>query len=86
MSSTGIIREMDEIGRIVLPMSMRRKLNIRGNDAFEVFVDDDRVILRKYSPGCIFCSGDDGLTEFRGKRVCNSCLAAIAINHRSCRR
>ena len=55
MKSTGIVRKVDELGRIVLPIEMRRTLGIGEKDSLEIFIDGETVVLKKYSPACIFC-------------------------------
>lgn len=74
MKSTGIVRTVDSVGRFVIPMELRRTLNIvDAKDALEVFVDDDKIILRKYSPSCIFCKGIENIVEHYGQKVCKDC-------------
>lgn len=74
MKSTGIVRPLDSVGRIVLPMEIRKQLNILSNkDSLEIFTDGDKIILKKYAPNCIFCGGEDGITDFKGKNVCRKC-------------
>ncbi len=77
MKSTGIVRNVDELGRIVIPKEMRRKMDIANNDPVEIFVDGDKIILEKYQPTCIFCGSGAGVSDFRGKKVCAECVAAI---------
>ncbi len=79
MKSTGIVRKVDELGRIVLPIEIRKSMDIdnRG-DAVEIFIDDDRIILKKYQPACIFCGDADEVTPFGGKLLCRACIARIA--------
>ncbi len=77
MKSTGIVRKVDELGRIVLPMEIRRVLDINIKDSIEIFTDDDSIVLRKYHPACIFCGDADEVVFFEGKRVCHICLAKI---------
>jgi len=77
MKSTGIVRKVDELGRIVLPIELRRTLDIAERDALEIFVSDDTIHLRKYQPTCVFCDGSRGITTFRGKNVCSTCVAAL---------
>lgn len=78
MKSTGIVRPLDSVGRIVLPMEIRKQLNILSNkDSLEIFTDGDKIILKKYAPNCIFCGGEDGITDFKGKNVCRKCLKEI---------
>ncbi|HBP64863.1 MAG TPA: AbrB family transcriptional regulator, partial [Desulfosporosinus sp.] len=55
MKSTGIVRKVDELGRIVLPMELRRTLGIAEKDAMEIYVDQEKIILKKYEPACVFC-------------------------------
>lgn len=75
MKSTGIVRTIDSVGRFVIPMELRRKMNlINAEDALEVFVDDDKIVLRKYSPSCIFCKSLDDIIEYNGQKLCNECI------------
>lgn len=74
MKSTGIVRKVDELGRIVLPVELRRTLNIAEKDALEIYVDDDRIILKKYEPTCIFCGNSKEVISFKGKNICPACL------------
>lgn len=77
MKSTGIVRKVDELGRIVLPIEMRRTLDITERDKLEIYVDGDSVILRKYQPACIFCGKDRNVIEFGGKNICADCLTKL---------
>ena len=77
MKSTGITRQVDNLGRFVLPIEIRRALDIQEGDALEIFTDDDRVILKKYQPACIFCNDADEVVLFGGKRVCRQCLTKL---------
>ena len=74
MKSTGIVRKMDELGRIVLPKEMRKVMDINAKDAIEIFTDDNRIILQKYQPACSFCANADDIVLFAGKRICRECL------------
>lgn len=56
MKATGIVRKVDELGRVVLPIELRRNLDIKEKDALEIYVDEDKIILKKYEPACIFCN------------------------------
>lgn len=78
MKSTGIVRKLDELGRIVLPIELRRSLELGEKDSVEIYVDGDSIILRKYAPNCAFCGATKNLIEYRGKRVCQSCAGAVA--------
>lgn len=77
MKSTGIVRKVDELGRIVIPKELRRTLNIEEGDPLEIFVDGEEVILRKYEPGCVFCGNVKYVVEFKGKKVCTNCIKDI---------
>ena len=77
MKSTGMFRCMDKTGRIVLPMEIRTRLSIKEGDPLEIMMEDDRIILQKYQPSCVFCKGSDNIVYFQGKRVCAACLAQI---------
>ena len=77
MKSTGIVRKVDELGRIVLPIEMRRTLDIAEKDALEIYVDGDNIILRKYQPTCIFCDNAKGVIRFKGKNVCPDCISKL---------
>ena len=77
MKSTGIVRKIDELGRVVIPMEMRRSMGIEDGDAFEIYVDDERIVLSKYVPFCAFCNSSDGLIEYHGKRICKACRLDI---------
>lgn len=77
MKSTGIVRKVDELGRVVIPIELRRTLDIEEKDALEIYVDNDRIILRKYEPACVFCSNADEVTNFKGKNVCKDCLTSM---------
>ena len=77
MKSTGIVRPIDELGRLVVPKELRRTLGIENGDSVEIFTEDDRIILRKYRPGCVFCDNASDLHPFNGKPVCNSCLRKL---------
>lgn len=74
MKSTGIVRKIDELGRIVLPMELRRTLDIDARDSLEIFVDGGKIILKKYEPQCVFCSRAEDINIFKGKNICNECL------------
>lgn len=77
MKSTGIVRNVDDLGRIVIPKEMRRKMNIATSDPLEIFVEGDRIILTKYKDACLICGGDGELTEFKGKKICPACIAEL---------
>lgn len=78
MKSTGIVRKVDELGRVVIPIELRRTLNIAEKDALEIYVDGDRIILRKYEPACVFCGNAESVANFKGKNVCHSCISEMS--------
>ena len=77
VKSTGILRSVDELGRIVLPKSMRQNLEISERDQLEIYTEGDRIILRKYQPSCVFCETSENIVFFNGKRVCSACLEEL---------
>ena len=76
MKSTGIVRKVDELGRIVLPIELRRTLGIEEKDRIEIFVDGESIILRKYQPACIFCDNAKDIINYKGKNICPDCIRA----------
>ena len=74
MKSTGIVRKVDELGRIVLRIELRRTMDIAEKDAIEIYVDGASIILRKYEPTCIFCGDAKNVINYRGKNICPNCL------------
>ncbi|MGB9812952.1 MAG: AbrB/MazE/SpoVT family DNA-binding domain-containing protein [Thermovenabulum sp.] len=77
MKSTGVVRKVDELGRVVIPIELRRVLNISEKDPLEIYVDGDKIILKKYEPGCIFCGSADDVVNFKGKNVCKKCISEM---------
>lgn len=77
MRSTGIVRKVDELGRIVLPIEMRRTLDIGEKDTLEVLVEGDSIILRKFQDSCVFCDSVRELVMYKGHYVCPDCIAAL---------
>jgi len=77
MKSTGIVRKVDELGRVVLPIELRRTLNIMEKDALEIYVDGESVILKKYEPACIFCGNAKDVVHYKGKNVCDTCISEM---------
>ncbi len=74
MKSTGVVRKLDELGRIVIPIELRRTMDIAIKDTLEIFVDGDQIILKKYHPACIFCNDARDVILYKGKLVCKACL------------
>lgn len=77
MKSTGIVRKVDELGRIVLPIELRRTLGIEEKDRIEIFVDGESIIMRKYQPACIFCDNAKDIINYKGKNICPDCIRAM---------
>ena len=77
MKATGIVRKIDELGRVVLPIELRRTMNLEVRDPVEIFLDGDSIVLRKYENACLFCGGSHNLTTFRGKQICGECLRQL---------
>jgi len=78
MKSTGVVRKVDELGRIVIPIELRRTMGIEEKDALEIYVDNEKIILKKYEPACIFCGNAEEVQNYKGKNICRSCLTDIA--------
>jgi transcriptional pleiotropic regulator of transition state genes len=77
MKSTGIVRKVDELGRIVLPMELRRTLDIGEKDALEIFTEGASIILKKYEPACIFCSDAKDVINYKGRNICLNCMKEL---------
>lgn len=74
LKATGIVRKVDELGRVVIPKELRRTLEIGEHDPVEIFVNGQDIILRKYTPGCNICGSVDGeLITFKGRLICGDC-------------
>ena len=78
MKSTGIVRKVDELGRIVLPIELRRTYDLAVKDAIEIYTEDDKIILKKFQRSCIFCGNTEDLVEYKTKSVCTACAAALS--------
>ena len=78
MKNTGIVRKLDELGRITLPIELRRNLGVGERDPLEIFVEDDKIILQKYEPSDIFDGGKTDLYEYCGKRVSKDTIVELA--------
>ena len=74
MKATGIARPVDPLGRVVIPIELRRSLDIKTDDLLEVFVEGEYIMLKKYEQKCVFCSGTEGIVEIHGKNVCSACI------------
>lgn len=79
MKSAGIVRKVDELGRIVIPIELRRNLRISEKDGLEIYVDSEKIILKKYEPACIFCGSADEVTYYKSRLICSRCLNEIKV-------
>ena len=77
MKSTGIVRRIDELGRFVLPAELRRTLGIGEREEMEIFVDGSAIVLKKYSPVCVFCGRTEEVAVFRNKNICENCVKEL---------
>ena len=74
MKSTGIVRKVDSLGRVVLPIELRRTLDVSERDALEIFVEGNNVVLKKYEPTCIFCGNGNNVSQFKSRNICGGCM------------
>ena len=81
MKSTGFVKKIDELGRILVPKELRASMELDPKDALEMYVDGDRIILQKYQPACIFCNNADDILFFEGRRICASCLSKLKAQY-----
>lgn len=80
MKETGIIRGLDNMGRVVIPKEIRKQLDMReGIDNFEIYMQDDCIVLKKHKPTCIFCNAEEGCIEFENQTVCKSCIEKLQL-------
>ena len=77
LKSTGVVRKLDQLGRIVLPKELRTVLNLKEKDALEIYVDGEQIILKKYEPACVFCGDAREVVNYRGKNICKKCLEEL---------
>ncbi len=77
MKSTGIIRKVDELGRLVIPIELRRVLDISDKDYLEIYVENEKIILSKYTETCAFCNSSENIVTYKDKNICKNCLAEI---------
>lgn len=77
MKSTGIVRRVDEVGRIVLPIELRSVLGIDNRGLVEIFTEDEKIIIKKYHPACVFCGKTEDVISYKDKQVCRSCIKEL---------
>ena len=75
MKATGVVRPVDALGRVVIPIELRRNMGIQTDDSLEILVDGQYIMLKKYEPACIFCGSNDEIVQLRGKNICSKCIA-----------
>ena len=80
MKSTGMVRRVDELGRIVIPKEIRNKLEIYEKDPIEIYVDGHSIVLKKFEENCIFCGATKNLVTYKNKLLCNKCLENLKLN------
>ena len=78
MKSTGIVRRVDELGRVVLPIELRRTLEIEERDSLEIFTEENTIVLKKYQPACIFCGNARDVSTYKGRNICLNCREELA--------
>ncbi len=77
MKALGMIRPVDELGRITIPKEIRTNLDLAPGDGMEIFVEADAVILKKYAPSCVFCQNVEDVVLYKDKRICRKCLSEL---------
>lgn len=77
MKNTGVVRKLDQLGRIVLPKELRKILQIKEKDALEIYTEGEQIILKKYEPDCIFCGDARNVNNYKGKNICSKCLKEL---------
>ncbi len=80
LRSTGIVRKLDELGRIVLPVELRKRMELSARDSIEIFVEDDKIVLKKYMPCCVFCGNAENVSYFKNKLVCSECRKELTAS------
>ncbi len=78
MKSTGVVRKIDDLGRVVLPIELRRVLDIDKDSSLEIYVDNEKIVLKKYEPACVFCGCADEILQYENKNICVNCRKEIA--------
>lgn len=85
MKATGIIRRVDELGRVVIPIEIRNQFNIVEKDPIEIYVDNSSIVLKKFEPNCVFCGSTNNLIEYKNKLVCDNCSKQLNTMHKDCK-
>ncbi len=77
MKETGVSRALDSLGRVVIPVELRRQFDIRENEKIEFYIEEDKIIMKKVAKTCAFCKNTEGLTQFKDKYICSSCIEEL---------
>jgi transcriptional pleiotropic regulator of transition state genes len=77
MKATGIVRKVDELGRVVLPKELRDVLDIKIKDPVEFYSEGEFILIRKYNPGCLICGGMGGVKRFKDRNICQNCIDSL---------
>lgn len=80
MKSTGMMRRVDELGRVVIPKEIRKKLNISEKDPLEIYVEGRSIVLKKVELSCVFCGSNKNLIKYKDKLLCEKCLNELKLN------
>ncbi len=78
MKALGIVRQIDGLGRVVIPKELRRAMEIKEGDSFELFVEDNTIMMRKYQPACIICGNAKNVVTYKGRNFCPDCIKDIS--------
>lgn len=78
MKPVGIVRQIDGLGRVVIPKELRRILDVSEGDSFELFIEDNTIIMRKYQPACIICGNAKNIVTFKGRNFCPECIKEMS--------
>ncbi len=78
MKSAGVVRKIDELGRIVVPIELRKSLNIGKREAVEISLDNDCILIKKFEPGCCLCGSTDNLQTYNGNKICSECVEELS--------
>ena len=79
MIATGIVRKIDELGRVTLPSELRKTLDIDVKDGLEIFIEGNTIVLKKYEPSCIFCGNARNVINYKEKNICLECLDELKL-------
>ena len=77
MTGEGVVRKVDDMGRVLIPKGMRERYGIKEGDLIEIFDEGDSIVMKKHGRRCVFCHGSDGLVEYKEKFVCKSCISVL---------